>query len=116
MNMNKIYLASLFLLSACTTREGLYGVLSSRPMSLYTLTEQAQTVASQVHAEVSYTQFLLIPLDDAPKIDNAIEELVQKYQGDYMSNIEIKYHTVRLLPFYGKSTWSVTGDIMRVSQ
>lgn len=110
----KLFLSVILLLSACTTYEGRYGVLSSRPMSLYNLTIQNETVATEVSAQVEQTKIMLIPFGAAPKIDNAIEELVQKYQGDYMTNIEIFYHTSRFLPFYSQDRWEVKGDVMRV--
>lgn len=112
--IKKLLLASILLLSACTTHEGLFGVMSSRPMSLYNLTIPNETVATGVSAQVEQTQIMLIPVGSTPKIDNTIEELVQKYQGDYMTNIEVFYHTSRFLPFYSQDRWEIKGDVVRV--
>lgn len=104
----------LVMLNGCTSKEGTYSIISSRPMNLYTLTANNELVAENVSTSVSKSQFLILPIGDDPKIGNAVEELVQKYQGDYMTNIEISYHTIRLLPLYSKNTWVIKGDVMRV--
>ena len=46
------------------------------------------------------------------EIDNAIEKALQQYKGDYLSNVEIEYHTIRFLPLFSHSKWIIKGDVM----
>ena len=104
----------IIFLSCCGTHHGNYAVISSSPMSLYNLASNNEIVAEQVSNSVSQNKILFIPLNKKPKIDNAIAKIVKKYQGDYMTNISIEEKSVSFLPLYQKTTWTITGDIIRV--
>lgn len=111
----KIFAAAAILFSAaCTTDHGKYAVVSSGPMSLYNLAANNEVVAEQVSNSEHQFGIFFIPFNSQPKIDDIIEKTVRKYQGDYMSNVNIEYRTFSLLAFYQHKTWTVTGDVVRV--
>lgn len=113
--MNKLFsLFLVFFLAACTTDHGSYSVISSAPMNLYTLTTNNTIVAEQVSGQDSQFNIFFIPLNQKPKLDDIIEKLVQKHNGDYMSNVTIEYKTLVLMSLYQQMMWKVTGDVVRV--
>lgn len=114
--MTKKYLVFILtiLLSCCTTHHGNFGVISASPMSLYNLAANNEVIAEQVSSSVSQTKILFIPMSTSPKIDNAIAKIVKKYQGDYMTNINLEEENIKIFPFYQKTIWTITGDIIRI--
>lgn len=109
-----VCLASCLILGACTTTNGSYGVIAASPMSLYNLAITNETVAEQVSVSSAEQKILMIPFGQTPKIDDMITCLVRQYQGDYMGNVTLEHNTISLLPFYHRTEWTVTGDVLRV--
>ena len=109
---NKIIFGLMLLLSACTTSEGRYGILTSRPTPLKYFEQNNHIIKEQITTSTSEGWFLFIPFGETPKLDNAIEKALQQYKGDYLSNVEIEYHTIRFLPLFSHSKWIIKGDVM----
>ncbi len=104
----------LFLLSGCTSLHGTFSAVSPRPMSLYNLAADNETVAENVSNTQTGYHFLFIPFGAAPKIDNAAEALLQQYHGDYLTNASITYDKFSFLGLWDKESWQVRGNVMRV--
>lgn len=109
-----VFLLSCLMLGACTTANGSYGVIAASPMSLYNLAADNEIVAEQVSVSSARSEFFMIPFGDAPKLDDMITRLVKQYQGDYMGNVALERHKISLLPFYQRTEWTITGDVLRV--
>ncbi len=106
----------LFLLGGCTVRHGTYSVLSSRPMSLYTLAADNEIVAKNVSSAQTRYCFLVFPFDPSPKIDNAVETLLRQYQGDYLSNAEISHSKFSFLGLWSRESWKIGGNVVRIAK
>lgn len=114
MTKTALCLALLLLVSACTSQHGSFSAISPRPMSLYNLAADNETVAESVTDTQTRYFFLFIPFGSAPKVDNAAEALLQQYRGDYLANAAITYDEFSFLGLWGYQSWQVTGDVIRV--
>lgn len=116
--MNKFYIwLSLVLataLSACTTSNGRYAVISGKPAELDTFLSPHHLVAANVEAESSRAIVLFIPCGETPTADKAIKELLERYQGDYLTNVRISHTSLNLLFWYNYSAWKVKADVCRL--
>ena len=107
-------LFSAFLLNACASQHNSFSAFSPRPMSLYNLASNNETVAEGVTNTQSRSFFLFIPFGNAPKIDNAAEALLQQYRGDYLTNVSVVYNQFSFFGLWSSESWQVTGDVIRV--
>lgn len=114
MTKSALSLALLFLITACTSQHGSFSALSPRPMSLYNLAANNETVAESVTNTQTRYFFLFIPFGNTPKVDNAAETLLQQYRGDYLTNTTITYDEFSFFGLWGHESWQVTGDVIRV--
>lgn len=115
--MNKIktsLLAVLLMLSACTTDSGRFNAISTKSMSLYTLTGNNGTIAKGIKSESTQHVAVIIPLSKAPTISDAINQILNKEKADYLTNVDIQFTTFRLLIWYKYTAWKIEGDAVRV--
>lgn len=112
--MKKFTLFLIFLLSACATNNGQYDIISSNPLSLYTVTAKNEVVARNVEASSLRQVMILIPLGKAPSISKALDKILKEYQGDYMTNVQISRINFQIMFWYQFSSWKIKGDVVRV--
>lgn len=107
-------LGFLLLISACTTNMGNFNTIATRPMSLYTLTAQNETIAKDKKSEISQHVAVVIPFSKAPTITDAINQILDREKADYLTNVDIQLTTMRLMIWYKYTAWKIEGDAVRV--
>ncbi len=114
--MNKIKLLglSLFLLAGCTIDNGHFEAVSTRPLSLFTMTANNGIIAKDIERASEQHIVAVIPLSKAPNISDAINQILDEHKADYLADVDIKFQTFRILPWYGYSSWKIEGDAVRV--
>lgn len=101
-------------LSACTAYNGTYAAISNKPISLYDITRDSGRVAIDVKEQSDRTIAIIIPFDDAPTIEEAVNLALKKYNGDYLENATIEHKGFHVLWLYHYSAWSIHGNVMRI--
>lgn len=114
MNKFKLLGISLLLLSGCTVDNGTFSAIATRPISLHTLTANNGIVAKKAERTSDQHLVAVIPLSKAPSITDAINQILDEHHADYLADVNIKFYTFRLLPWYGYSSWKIEGDAVRV--
>lgn len=104
----------LFSLNACSVSNGHFDVISPHSLSLYTVAAQNKIIAKDVGATSQRHVVVLIPFGRAPNFAEALDEVLNKYQGDYMTDVEITRKTFQLMFWYQYSSWQVEGNVVRV--
>lgn len=116
--MNKclrlVFSLSFFLISGCAFENGRYAMISDKAASLYALAGQGQLIASGQKSISSRHVAIIIPLNKAPTIDAALENVLKRYNGDYLTNVEIKRRSAQLMFWYHYNAWEITGDVMKI--
>lgn len=115
--MNKLKLFSLafaLLISACTTNNGSFNAIATRPMSLYSLTAPSHVVDKDIKSQSSQHVAVIIPFSKAPTITDAINQILNKEKADYLTNVDIQMTTIRLMIWYKYTAWKIEGDAVRI--
>lgn len=115
-NLSKMFagIFVLLILNACSTSNGKYSVISNKPLSLYTLTANNEIIAHKAEGISSRHVLIVIPSGRAPSIADAVNNVLIKYKGDYLTNVEITNKTFQLMWLYHYTSWVVSGDVIRV--
>lgn len=115
-NFSKIFagLFALLILNACSISNGKYSAISNKPISLYTLTANNEIIAHKAEGVSSRHVLVIIPSGRAPSIADAVNDVLNKYKGDYLANVEITNKTFQLMWLYHYTSWIVNGDVVRV--
>lgn len=116
--MNKLYFWLLLIfataLSGCTASNGRYAVISGKPAELDAFLTPHNLVAANAEAESSRAIVMFMPFGETPTADKAVKELLEKYQGDYLTNAQISHTSLNLLFWYNYSAWKVKADVRRL--
>ena len=100
-------LAGLFLATGCTDTVARLTVVSTKTTDFG---ETHYRAASQASAGDGRLWLTILPLGGAPSIEKAINDLLQKYNGDYLTDTKIDESWWSLLVISWGSV-SVTGDV-----
>lgn len=103
----------LLLVGACSTYNGKYSYLSSKPITLYDLQKPELVVAKDASATSARSAIFFIPTGRTPTIESAVSVLLEEYHGDYLKNAKIRFRTFQLMPYFDYKAWEVTGDVIR---
>lgn len=113
--MKKYFLPFLLAaLTSCVVNNGHYDVLTSAPMSLHTLAADNPVIAENVEAVSQRHTFMLIPFGKAPALSEALQEILSKYRGDYMTDVSVSSQNFRIPFWYGYTSWKIEGNVVRV--
>jgi hypothetical protein len=93
--------------TGCTDTLAKLSVVSTRTADFGTPHERS---ASQASASDGRMWLLILPLGGAPTIEGAINDLLQKYNGDYVTDAKVTESGWTLLLISGGSI-TVTGDV-----
>ena len=103
---------ALTLASGCTTTHGDFTVLSNKLVNLKEFDLSQSPVGHGVEGVDDAHIILFIPTGH-PTLEAAIDDMLQKGQGDVATDATVR-STFWWIPFiYGYSSWSVTGDVVR---
>ena len=118
MNIVKIItlFALIIMVGACTASNGQYAILSTKDISPYSINQTNTVVAENVSAVDSRHVIVVVPSSRAPTIGIAIDELLDKYDGDYLANAQVNYNSFSLLWAYHYTAWEITGDVVKLYQ
>lgn len=112
----KILFAAFFLLSSCTIDNGHFAVISSRPLSLLTISAGNSVIADDIiESTTQHHVAAVIPLNKAPNITAAVNQILDKYQADYLADVTVKYRTFKIA-WYSYSSWIIEGDAVRIGK
>lgn len=98
------------LLTACTTRQGTFTVLSTKNSEL------SRADLKRIHFQRNVTGsdgrfwLLFIPFGSAPRIENAIDECLESGKGDFMTSA-VLYSTDWSILLCSYGSWTVEGDV-----
>ena len=102
-------------LSACSISQGQYAFVSTKPLHLQELTLKNQSTSWGQALSRQHVVFL-VPLSEAPTPEAAIALLLNKYEGDYLSNVNIRMTGIQLLPLYRYRSWRTSATVMLFSR
>lgn len=112
-----LFLSILILLgiSACTTPEGQYKVLSDRrlPLSAVTFVNSNREIGKASAVSRRHV-VMVIPFSKAPTLEAAVEEILNYYKGDYIANAEVEQQTFHIPFLYHYKAWKVSGTVVKV--
>lgn len=108
------YAVLLLPLAACATNNGRYAVISTKPVSPYTLTASNGIIARNVTAKDSRHLVIIIPTDKQPTLNDVINQLLDRYQGDYLVNASVTHRALNLMWLYHYNAWEITADVARI--
>lgn len=111
--MKKIIIILALFLSSCSTYHGNFAAISDKPISLYTLTSNNILIERKAEAQVSRHVAVVIPFSKAPTIARAIDQVLNKYNGDYLANVTIERKSFQLMWLYHYTAWKISGDVMK---
>lgn len=115
--MKKIILAlfAIMILPSCSRYNGQYDAISTKTISLYDINRPKEVVERNAIATSSrHVLILLVPSGRAPTISETVEEMLTKYNGDYLKNVEIRHNSFQIMWLYHYTAWKVTGDVVRI--
>jgi len=100
-------LLALTLATGCTETLAKLSLVSTKSADFG---QPHQRAASQASASDGRMWLLILPLGSAPTIEGAINALLEKYNGDYVTDAHVTDSNWTLLLFSGGSI-TVTGDV-----
>ncbi len=108
--------ASILFLSACTTDNGKYSVITTKDISLYDIKASNRLVAKDINNRVSRHVAIIIPNSATPTIAQAVDQVLQKYNGDYLANVDVMHRSFQLMWLYHYTAWQIEGDVMKLNK
>lgn len=105
---------SMIFLSSCSISSGKYDVLSTKPLNLYAFNRQHQLVFRNAENTSSRHVLVVIPSGKVPTVSAAVSEILNKYNGDYLSNVEITNQSFQIMWIYHYSSWNISGDVVKI--
>ena len=110
-------LAALFvllvMLPACSVRHGDFTVLSSKLVRLSDFElSKADRVKDVEGRDVSHI-IVFVPLKSNPSLDDAINDALEKADGDVMTDVVVNYWYWYIPYIYGQQGWRVRGDVVK---
>lgn len=112
--MKKLCILLLFLLSACTMDNGNYDIMAPKNVSISNFYYPSVLVKKDAQETASLSVLaMIIPFGRQPTIEDAMDNMLKKYNGDYLKNVKIEYKTFKLLIYYDYRSWTITADVMR---
>lgn len=116
MSVFKVLLSAVLIvpLAACATHNGRYAAVSTKPISPYALTAPRKIVARNVTAVDSRHVAVIIPTAKQPTLNDVINQLLDRYQGDYLINAAVTHRALNLMWLYHYNAWEITADVARI--
>lgn len=71
-------------------------------------------LARKAEATSARHVFVVIPSGRAPTVADAINEILTKYDGDYLANADIYNKSFQIMWLYHYTSWHVSGDVVKV--
>ena len=101
------------LAGGCSTHFAKFTVLSTR--NLVIENQEAELVASGVEGSSIVTGNAIFASGRIPEVDDAVENVLLKYDGDYLANAEVRseFYFFLLFSSYG---YTVKGDVMKLKE
>lgn len=110
-----LFSAILFLpLAACASHNGRYAAISTKPVSPYALSAPREIVAHNVTAVDARHVAIIIPTAKQPTLNDVINQLLDRYQGDYLINADVTHRALNLMWLYHYNAWEITADVARI--
>lgn len=101
--------------SACSTSNGRYEALSTRPLSLYDIQNHANIITKKAEAVSTRHAFVLIPTGKAPTLGAAVNQILNEYNGDYLINVDVKRVSMQLMFWYQYNSWQIEADVVKIN-
>ena len=100
-------------LTGCVTRHGDFSVASNKLLRLSEFElDKAERARNVMGKDVQRIVFLF-PIGGMPTIEGAMDNALEKGNGDVMTDVVIKSWSWYIPYVYGESGWSVQGDVIK---
>lgn len=112
--MKKIFLALFtgLLLSSCMLNNGRYAAISTKPIPPHILTQQKQLLQNNASSVSSRHVVVFIPFSKAPTLEDAINQILDQYNGKYLANVSIDRAFGQMMFWYSYDSWRITADVV----
>ena len=97
----------------CSANDGNYSMLSSRPLTFEDITAEKIASARPTTGESSCLIIILLPLQFC-SLNQAIEQALGS--ADLLTDVNVTYELVDLLPLIRTEKWRVTGKAVRTQK
>ncbi len=108
---------SILLLSACSTYEGSFSIISKDNVNLSSLNIENSPIKRNVTGKDSVFYFLGLPFSQEylPTLQNAIDNGLDKGNGDAFLNAEVEFSGWSIILF-GANTITIKGDVIKTQK
>lgn len=103
----------VFILNACSIRHGDFTVLSNKLVNLTDFELGKTDRAKGVEGEDVQNIILFIPTSGPPTLEGALDNALEKGNGDIMTDAVISWRYFYLPLIFGQQAWEVKGDVVR---
>ena len=108
-----ILCALLFCFAGCTVYHGHFTVASNKVFRLSQFEMEKANRTKAVEGESVQHIVILFPIGTQPTIEGALDDAMQKGNGDVMTDVSIKSWGFYIPYIYGQAGWSVKGDVVK---
>lgn len=113
--MKKIaMILSVIFLASCAVSSGKYDVLTTKNINVYSVKKNSQIVFRDAESTSSQHVLVLLPIGKYPTISSAVNEVLSRYNGDYLANVEIKNRSFQIMWLYHYTSWEIIGDVVKI--
>lgn len=98
--------------AGCVTDHGHFTVLSNKLMRTTNFRLDQDRRKDVVGEDVAHI-IILIPTKARPTLEEAIDDAMQKGQGDVMTDVRVKTWAWYIPYVYGQTGWEVRGDVVK---
>ena len=103
-------------ITGCVSDNGSFDTISRRSISLYELTIPNEEVAHDIISISSRHVIVIIPLSKAPTLKDALDEILEKYKGDYLTDVIVKRRSFQLMFWYHYNSWIIEANVVRINK
>lgn len=113
MNRNFIIILFALFLSSCTLNHGTYTVLSNKIVNLSEFDISNPSRVKGAVGEDKSQIIIFFPTKQNISIEGAINDALEKYDGDVMTDVTVESYSWYIPYIYGRSGWVVKGDVVK---
>jgi hypothetical protein len=99
--------------TGCATHQGDFTVASSKIIRLNDFKLDQKVNAKNVEGKDVQHVIIVFPTGGAPSFKRAMDEALEKGDGDVMTDVRIDSWWFYIPYIYGQAGWSVSGDVVK---